>query len=373
MNSNAGGFKRVNVYRVMLVLCLLTVFCAASAWSAETSVTHTQLYENARINEDVTWQGSVTIKGSLFVAPQATVRIEPGTKIVCISPSQTMTARVVIMGRIQANGTQEKPVVFRSAKNAPSDMWGGILLLSSMKNNRFEQCRIENAQTGIEARFSSLTTSNVIITGAETGIALYDSIATGNADRITRCSVAVAAISSELELRSCIISQHKNGLMLVNSSTVLSGITVDAVSSVAVSVDHGRIKMTSCTISGNRIGTTISHGEGEISTSRFTGNKEIALHLTASPLKVSHCRITGNSGDGIRADDNRATIWGNLIHDNQRYNLVYNGQNGYSLVQNWWGTGDAGKIMAKISVAYHDSPTGSVTIVPWLIEAPPLL
>ena len=38
-------------------------------------------YENATITEDVSWRGSVVVKGALVVAPQATLRIEPGTAI----------------------------------------------------------------------------------------------------------------------------------------------------------------------------------------------------------------------------------------------------------------------------------------------------
>jgi hypothetical protein len=105
-------------------------------------------YENATITEDVRWHGVVVVKGALVVAPQATLRIEPGTVVrFMASRGSRQLPRLVVMGRIEGIGTLDHPILFASRAAAPVNRgdWGGIVLLSSEKRNLLEQCRIEGA------------------------------------------------------------------------------------------------------------------------------------------------------------------------------------------------------------------------------------
>ena len=112
-------------------------------------------YENITLSEDVTWRGTVLIRGYLVIAPQATLRIEPGTVVRFMKSAITrQLPRLVIMGRIQCNGTAEKPVLFApNFTDAAKGDWNGILLLASEKRNLFEHCRIEGSEIGLEALF----------------------------------------------------------------------------------------------------------------------------------------------------------------------------------------------------------------------------
>lgn len=343
------------------------LFAAEIGSNKSTSSAQVLRYDNAIISEDVTWRGKVIITDSLIIAPQATVNLEPGTTVQVISSLRRGDARFVVLGRIMSLGTSENPVVFYGGKAG----WGGILLLSSMKKNQFEHTRIENPKCGIEARFSSLTTSKLFITGAKIGISLFDTVYSGNGDTLSHCDIAFSGFTSEIEIRNGNISNNGRGMLLNNSSVFLSAVDLLKNTNAAVTSYTSRLKISSCTISDNAVGLEIASSEGEITLSRCLGNKNAGMHLTDSPIKITRCQIVNNLGNGLILDDYRATIWGNSIHDNGLFNVLYKGSGFYSLVQNWWGTVDLSAIFDKISDNSRDSVYGSVSIVPSLTK--PLL
>ncbi len=92
------------------------------------------LSENKTLTADKEW----TLKGYVYVPSGITLTIEAGTTI---KSDVTEKAALCIErgGKIEANGTPEKPIVFTSGKaagsKAPGD-WGGIVILGKAKTNR---------------------------------------------------------------------------------------------------------------------------------------------------------------------------------------------------------------------------------------------
>ncbi|MEI6305694.1 MAG: hypothetical protein WCP33_02630 [Deltaproteobacteria bacterium] len=82
----------------------LAVEAASGDLDRRPAVTRGDLnYENITITEDVTWRGTILIRGSLVVAPQATLRIESGTVVRFMKSSIIrQTPRLVIMGGFTA-------------------------------------------------------------------------------------------------------------------------------------------------------------------------------------------------------------------------------------------------------------------------------
>lgn len=356
-------FRAKYFLMLMLFTCLTLFLLNASALAASPSAGFS--YDNGIVSEDVTWRGNVVINGSLTIASQATVRIEPGTRVQVISASKHQLSRLVVMGRIQALGSADSPVLFTSG-NA---RWGGILLLSSMKKNHFEHCRIEKAELGIEARFSSVTTSKTQVSHAKTGFALYDSVASSSSDTITKCVTAYSSTASEVEMKNSTVTDNQDAVILVNSSAVITGSVISKNNNRGISINKSRLTMLSSTLSGNGVGFESQSGEGEIRLCRFWGNRVAGLKLADSPLKISRSQILDNVGDGISLQDARTTLWGNVLYGNGHSNLSYSGRESFSAVQNWWGSTDERVIEEKVSITY---PEVSVMISPWLMERPPL-
>ncbi len=76
--------------------------------------------------------------GTVYVAPHATLTIEPGTLIRC--DTETLTSLVITKGaKINAEGTETDPIVFTSNKSTGdrnTGDWGGIILLGDAPINK---------------------------------------------------------------------------------------------------------------------------------------------------------------------------------------------------------------------------------------------
>lgn len=95
------------------------------------------------ISQDMTltYPNTYNLRGFVYVTNGATLTIEPG---VVIKGEKASKATLIVErgGKLIAEGTKERPIVFTSAQapgsRKPGD-WGGIILLGKAKNNKGEQ------------------------------------------------------------------------------------------------------------------------------------------------------------------------------------------------------------------------------------------
>ena len=328
-------------------------------------------YENATLVEDITWRGTVLVRGYLVIAPQATLRIEPGTVVRFMkSPIMRQIPRLVVMGRIQCNGTVEKPVLFAPnfAEAAKGD-WGGVLLLSTEKRNQCDNIRFEGAETAIEARFSIFTAKGVTINRTGTGLLLRDSVVALTTAVISDCEIGLEVHDSELDLREGTLTNNRKGILAYRSSLALTMVNVKG-SEQGIMANECRVKFNSCATALNGVGALLKGGEGQILMSRFEKNGDVGLHLSGARIKVQGCLFANNQGDGIRMDDGRGIVWASAFSGNSGYNLANNGQEDVSAMQNWWGSNDEATIMAKLLDSSKNTRYGAVKVYPWLADKP---
>jgi hypothetical protein len=91
------------------------------------------------ITEDATWSGDVFLAGDIYVAPGATLTVEPGTRVT-VSREDALSrtfvkhgvyydVEVVVAGSLKINGARDAPVVFiPEADGAPDEAWSGFVL-----------------------------------------------------------------------------------------------------------------------------------------------------------------------------------------------------------------------------------------------------
>jgi hypothetical protein len=332
-------------------------------------------YENATLTEDVTWRGTVLIRGALVVAPQATLRIEPGTTVRFARVEGGLRkARLVVMGRIQSIGTAERPILFSAEAPTPvKGDWGGILLLSTEKHNQFEHTAVEGAETALEARFSSFSAKSVRISLSKTGLALRDSTVSVEASSFSACETGVEVHDGEFELRDSSVSTNRLGMFLSRSSVVLASASVTDNGQQGIRAEECRLRISSCSISSNGAGAVVTGGEGQIVMTRFMRNKDTALHLDSVRMKVNRSLFADNDHDALRTEDGRATVWGCAFRGNGGFNLYNAGQEDVVAVQNWWGTSEEKAVSSKIFDGSHDPRFGTVQLFPWLASQPSIL
>ena len=352
-------------FAICLIFCLPLLSPAADLRSNE--------YTEALISEDVTWRGSIVVRGFVVIAPQATLRIEPGTVVRFAKSASGNLTNLVVQGRLQASGSVEQPIVFTSDSSSPSrGEWGGIILLSTEKRNQLDQCRIKYAQSGIDARFSSITLNAVAIEQAQTGVLSYDSVVLMNGSSVTDSGTGIEIHTSEFEARGITLSSCQRGALFYSSAVLLATARITNNLQSGLELSDCRIKITGGDISGNELGVRIKGGEGQLFMTSFQRNKQSALHLLGSRVKIQRCLFADNRQDAVRTEDGLALLMNNAFSGNGGFNLYNAGSDGVSARQNWWGTTDQRKISQKIYDQSRDKNTGIVQMNPWLNEKPQL-
>jgi hypothetical protein len=129
-----------------------------SAFSAEVSVTTgapTEVSVSTDITANTTWTADhiYRIVGFRKVASGATLTIEAGTKIVGDFSTLGSSLFVLRGARIQAVGTETKPIVFTSSQSVgsrqPGD-WGGLILVGNGVDNRSGTVNVEGTGTSAD-------------------------------------------------------------------------------------------------------------------------------------------------------------------------------------------------------------------------------
>ncbi|MEI7816614.1 MAG: right-handed parallel beta-helix repeat-containing protein [Desulfuromonadales bacterium] len=332
------------------------------------------VYERVVLTEDTTWNGIVLVKGFVVVAPQATLRIDPGTVVRFAAAGDQQLPGMVIQGRIYAVGTQDKPITLTSDRQKPGrGSWGGIVLVSTEKRNILERCRIEYAETAIEVRFSSVNLKAITIEQAQTALLSHDGVVQMISSTVADSETGIEINNSEFDGKEITVSSCQRGLVLSKSAIALATFKILNNKQTGLDADECRIKISSGEFSDNMFGARIKGGEGQITMSRFQRNKQTALNLIGSRIKLQRCLFTDNSQDAVRTEDGQALLLNNAFKSNGGYNLYNAGLEPVNARLNWWGSTELSQIKQKVNDTARNKNSGVVKVFPWLNEKPPLL
>lgn len=119
------------------------------------------------ILRDTVLAGDILVGGVMVVNKDATLTIEPGTKIrfkwIDRDNNGIGDAQLLVEGRIVAKGNSKNKIVFTSGKQEPSPRdWASINVLATEESNLFEHCVIEYAASGLQINYSDLKIVNCL-------------------------------------------------------------------------------------------------------------------------------------------------------------------------------------------------------------------
>ena len=356
--------------KALFVACIFFCMTTISLAAEQATV----VYDGAVLTEDVTWRGTIHVKGFVVVAPQATLRIDPGAVVRFTATAAQPLPNLVVQGRLHAVGTSDQPVVLISDLSRPvRGSWGGVILISTEKNNLLEHCRIEYAETGIDVRFSTVTLKSVTIVQAQTALLSHDGVVQMTGSTISDSETGIEIYNSEFDGGDTTVTSCQRGCVLNKSAVVLASSKIINNQQTGLEADECRIKITGGEFSGNALGARIKGGEGQIVMSRFLRNRLTALHLIGSRIKIQRCLFAENSQDALHTEDGRALLLNNAFSANGGFNMYNAGREVVSARLNWWGTTDPLLIGQKVHDALRDKNTGAVHVFPWLNEKPQLM
>lgn len=322
--------------------------------------------------EDLVLRGMVLIKGALVVAPQATLRIEPGTVLRFTPlPGSTALPRLVVQGRVVAAGTSQKPILLGPALNAPlAGDWGGVVLLNSEKKNNLDHCRIEGAQTGLAAHFSNVTARGLTISRSQTGVVLHDSEAHLQGSIISRCDIGCSIADSELDLRDSTIRENRQGCVAVRSSLNMANVNLLTHAQEGLLTEQCRFRISGSLFAENRSGIRLTDGDGRLFLCRFQNNRDYGAELLGVRVRISNSSFVSNGGYGVLLDNAHGSIVGSVFSENGKANLLNQGQAPFAALLNWWGSTDEKQVAAGIQDVAAGAGGNVVAVEPFLKARP---
>jgi len=326
-------------------------------------------YRDQVLTEDVSWRGEVLVEGTVTIAPQATLTLEPGTVVRFrrTAGNENGSAALLVQGRIHARGSNDKPVLFTSAfDGVMAGDWDGIVLLASEKKNLMEHCRVEGAVTGFEGMFASLTMKHVQFAACRTGVKFRDSSAVIAGGGANGCGVGLFLRESEVDIMDANFSRNRQAVIATGTSLYLAGTTFSSNEGVALTADSCRLRISGCSFTANGSGLRLNSCEGSVSASRIDKNTDDGLSLVKSRLKVNGNELSQNGKVGLRVADGGSVAWGNTFSANGDYDLYNAGDEDFIAIGNWWGGVPASTLGRRIYGRHQDANRGAVRYIPSL-------
>ena len=245
------------------------------------------------------------------------------------------------------------------------------MLLASGKKNLLENCRVEGAETGLDATFSTVTMKNVFFAKCRSGARLQDCIVLMTVGGAGECGTGVTFYDCEADLRSAEFYGNLLGILAVRTSLAVSGCKCTGNNSLALSADKCRLNIAGNSFIGNGSGLGLSGSEGAVTANRIAQNAAYGLVLSQSRVKVGGNDIERNAKAGLKVEDGRGVAWGNLIFANGDFDLYNAGTEEFRAIGNWWGE-ESVNIAGRIYDKRVDEGRGRVLYLPALRQKPVL-
>lgn len=262
------------------------------------------------LTQDTVWSGAVVVDGVVVVGRGATLTITPGTTISFKRRDKNQDgigdSEIRVLGGIVAQGTAERPIVFKSAEASPAPKdWSYLLIFTSGKKNTLAYCQFHDAFSGVQVHFSSATISQ------------------------------------------CLFSNNNEGIRF----------------------GRAKLNLHHCRISKNHIGVRFTRMEGpvEILHNEISHN-QVGIFLVPSGQNIVDFFEPGRTGKPW--NEGHLEISANNIDSNEDYNLKLGAKQLWDLQisNNWWGQSSAAVVRQLIFDQQRDPELGRAIIEPMAME-----
>lgn len=280
-------------FRRIVILALFAVLACVGTANAEI------------VSKDTVWAGDVFVDDKVIVDEGATLLIVPGTKVSfrpMPAEAKKGGGRLIIFGRLIAQGTPDAPILFTSsaASPRPGDWEGLRFEETDQKFSRIDHSIIEYARAGINGRSSYLQVENTRLKSNQIGLIARNQLRGG----LFGCIVSENTIGVKFEqndqlriVGSRIESNRDSGVVYSNSSPIIQHSQVSDNGKYGISCQRSSSPLIENNlVSGHEIGVhaemmsspTILHNELE--------SNEVAISLQRISFAViENNRIRQNS------------------------------------------------------------------------------
>lgn len=159
-------------------LSALTDLPVLEGLTSDDTENYIEIFDPINLSTDQTLGGSgidtYQLTSNLTVGPTSTLVIAPGTTIT-LRGNRLNDPLIRIAGSLQARGTADQPIVFRSSSSTPErGDWTGLEFTPSSRNSIVEYATVAHGAVNVLAASSSLVISKSNILSATIGIRIED-------------------------------------------------------------------------------------------------------------------------------------------------------------------------------------------------------
>jgi hypothetical protein len=286
----------------------------------------------------------VLIDGTVMVSPIARLTVAPGT-VVRFAFRDTDgdgvgESEIFIQGRLLAEGTPERPIVFTALEGTGPGRWGAINLMGSdAEESRLAWCLVESSFRGLHSHFSRFRVEHSVFRGnfrsmqfQESAAAIVDCAVTGSAS-------ALRFRDSTAALEGLAVFGNTLGIQILRSSFSLSGSSIVGNRLAGMHVRESEGTIAGSRLEGNAPGLRASDSRLSIEGNRVIANAGAGLQLRRTEGRIEGNRIEGNLGNGISTDSPGAVLRRNAIVGSLRFAIESNTVEAIDAAGNWWGPG----------------------------------
>ena len=293
-------------------------------------------YASESLLGTVIWKDRVIIDGVVRVPAKSRLIIMPGT-VVEFSRRDTNNDGIgenglLVMGMLVAKGTEEQPIIFRSAeKNPRPGDWDAINIYTSDGfQNLIEYCQIGDAYRAIHLHFSNVVINNSILRGNYRGLQFQESLVAVRNNDIYGNKSALRARDSEVVFSGNRVYDNYLGPYLYRITGEVRDNLVTGNPLDGLRIREGALTVEGNYLAGNKYGLAVAYSVfGNFSGNVMSDNIESGIALKGTDrVDVAGNFVQGNGGNGISLLNSQALISGNHISENRERGIGINGFTG---------------------------------------------
>jgi len=290
------------------------------------------------LEKDRALSGDMIVEGVIRVAPGATLRIEPGSRLFFAFRDTDGDGigenGIFLQGTLDARGTGERPIGFYPA-DAPAGSrgrWDSInFMVSESGGNRLEHVEIVGAYRGLHAHFSKVAGRHLRISGCFRGIQFQESEVDLQDVSVRDSGSALRCRDSNVRIERIRSSGTTTGVNILRSAATLLSPEIDRPGWYGIRIRESRLLLADGSVRGGLTGISLQEGSAKI---RGTVSEESGLAGFAAQeadVTMNGCRSRDGRLDGISVTGGRVAWEGGGITGFGRYAVKLGGPADVSL------------------------------------------
>lgn len=300
------------------------------------------------------------IHKELQIPSFAKLTLEPGT-LLKFMPTDAEPQQLVVFGELQAQGTEQSPIVFTSLNESTHGEWGGLYFDDEIPATTLQHCEIRYAENGVVCFSSNLALENCTISNSfDTGFLAQDC-----SPRLSRTIISNSSGGD-----------FDDGIQLINasSSTVIENVTIVDNDRVGIACFSSNPQIINSVIVDNSTGIhsdgpapTVTYSDVWSNNFNYSGGASPGTgSISADPLftapdsgdfslqRGSPCLDAGNPGTQFNDPDGTRNDMGAIARLAELLSFSSSEADGNVLLD--WETVGTDKVLGVLILRSTDSP-----------------